>query len=182
MRGISGPFAIGLVASLWSPAPTHAGPPALLAQAHHVALGYELASGFVSESSVPAAEVLPEERQALERIRTEIEKWGRFVIVASPAQAELLIAIRRGRLVSYGVSTRPGDPTSGPPGGRPIGTASGESVQVSTPYDLIHVYDSRVGGITWRGTKPNGLSGQGPPLWRDFRAEVEKADRLVKKP
>jgi hypothetical protein len=53
---------------------------------------------------------------------------------------------------------------------------------VSTPCDLIQVYDSRVGGITWRGTKLNGLSGQGPPLWRDFRAEVEKADRLVKKP
>jgi hypothetical protein len=170
---------IALAALLVAPLPAVAGPPAILAQARYVALGYELGNGFVGEWV--RGEELPEERQALARIRAEIESWGRFVIVDGQMQPELLIAIRKGRLLSYEVGTKTGDPTGGPAGGRPIGVGTHESVQISTPHDLIQVYDYRVGGIAWRGMKPNGLSGAGPPLWREFRAEVEKADRLAKK-
>jgi hypothetical protein len=172
---------IALAALLVAPLPALAGPPAILAQARYVALGYELGNGFVSEARARDEELLPEERQAIARIRGEIESWGRFVIVERPEQAELLIAIRKGRLLSYGVGAKTGDPTGGPPGGRPIGVGSHESIQISTPDDLIQVTAARVGGIAWRGIKPNGLSGAGPPLWCEFRAEVEKADRLAKK-
>jgi hypothetical protein len=173
------PMALAALAA--APLPAMAGPPVVLAQARYVALGYELGNGFRHEAQVRGEDVLPEERQALARIRGAIESWGRLVIVEGTMQPELLIAIRRGRLVSYGVGTRIGDQTGGPPGGAPIGVGTRESVQVSTPDDMIIVYDARVGGVAWRGIKANGLQGAGPPLFRDFRAEVEKADRLAKK-
>ena len=53
--------AAALAAGLGVFAPVEAGPPALLAEARYVALGYDRGDGFVSETDV-RAEVLPEER------------------------------------------------------------------------------------------------------------------------
>lgn len=61
---------------------------------------------------------------ALQTIRSEIERWERFVVVDRPAQADLLIAVRKGRLVSVGGGVRTGGPTSGVPGGL-IGSGAG---------------------------------------------------------
>ena len=72
-----------------------AGPPALLAQARYVALGYDRGDGFVSETDV-RADVFPEERAALQAIRAGIEQWDKFQVVVRPGQAELLIAVRKG--------------------------------------------------------------------------------------
>ncbi len=76
-----------------------AGPPALLAQARYVALGYDRGDGFVSETDV-RADVLPEERAALQAIRAGIEQWDKYQVVVRPGQAELLIAVRKGRLAT----------------------------------------------------------------------------------
>jgi hypothetical protein len=84
-------------ASLAAAGPARAGAPAQLAQARYVALGYDRGTGFVSETDV-RAEVLPEEREALQRIRAGLEEWGRYVVVVRPEQADLLIAVRKGRL------------------------------------------------------------------------------------
>ena len=54
--------------------------------------------------------------------------------------------------------------------------------QVSSPDDMIEVFDARGGSLIWRGMKPNGLSGAGPPLFDSFRAEVAKADKVTAKP
>jgi hypothetical protein len=65
-----------LAAPLGLPARAVAGPPAQLAQARYVALGYDLGDGFVSETDV-RADVLPEERAALQAIRAGIEQWDK---------------------------------------------------------------------------------------------------------
>jgi hypothetical protein len=46
---------------------------------------------------------------------------------------------------------------------------------------MIEVFDAAGGSLIWRGMKPNGLSGAGPPLWDSFRAEVAKAEKSVPK-
>ena len=161
------------------PVPAMAGPPAQLAVARYVALGYDRGDGFVSETDV-RAEVLPEEREALQRIRAGLEQWGRYVIVLRPGDAELLIAVRKGRLASFGGGISVGGPSSGR-GGGPIGTGPMAGAQVSSPDDMIEVFDAGRSPI-WRGMKPNGLSGAGPPLWESFQAEVAKAEKSVKKP
>ena len=170
------PCAVGLAASLAILAPAEAGAPAQLALARYVALGYDLGDGFVSDTDV-RAEVQPEERAALQAIRARLEEWGKYVEVVRPGDAELLIAVRKGRLVSLGGGVRTGRPGAGP-----IGTGPGFGAQLSSPDDMIEVFDARGGSLIWRGMKPNGLSGAGPPLFDSFRAEVAKAEKSAKKP
>ena len=160
--------------------PAVAGPPAQLAVARYVALGYDRGDRFVSEYEV-REEVLPEEREALQRVREGLERWGKYVIVLRPAEAELLIAVRKGRLLSIGGGIPIGGPASGR-GGGPIGIGSMAGAQVSSPDDMIEVFAAGGGSLIWRGMKPNGLSGAGPPLWESFQAEVAKAEKSVKKP
>ena len=94
--------------------------------------------------------------------------------------ADLLIAVRKGRLVSVGGGAS-GTPTSAAAGGSPVGVGRFANAQVSSPDDMIEVFD-RSGTLVWRGMKPNGLSGAGPPLWYSFRAEVVKQEKRTKKP
>jgi len=65
--------------------PAAAAPPAQLALARYVALGYDRGDRFVSETDV-RAEVFPEERAALQAIRAGIEQWGKYVVVVRPAK------------------------------------------------------------------------------------------------
>jgi hypothetical protein len=164
-----------LAAALAAPA---AAAPALLAQARYACLGYDLGSGFVAETDV-RADVLPEEREALQRIRALLEQWGRYVVLVRPAQCDLLIAVRKGRLVGFGGGIRIGG-SPGRGGGGPVGTGPGGGAHLSSPDDMMEVFD-RGGSLIWRGMKPGGLSGTGPPLWDAFRAEVEKADERATK-
>jgi hypothetical protein len=167
---------VGLV--LARSVPVEAGPPALLAEARYVALGYDLGAGFASEADV-RAEVQVEEREALQRIRAGLEQWGRYVVVVRPEQADLLVAIRKGRTASFGGGIRVGGPSSGRTGAGPVGI--GPVVEVSSPDDMIEVFE-RGGSLVWRAMKANGLAGAGPPLWESFQAEVAKADKSTKRP
>jgi hypothetical protein len=156
-------------------APSHAGPPAQLAIARYVALGYDVGDGFVSETDV-RANVDSEERAALQQIRENLERWGKYVVAVRPADADVLIAIRKGRLVSVGGGVRIARPGAGP-----ASTGPAFGAQLSSPEDMIEVFD-RGGSLVWRGMQSNGLSGAGPPLFDAFRKEVEKHERKARKP
>jgi hypothetical protein len=175
LRVVAGVACAGLLVFVL---PSEAGPPALLAQAQYVALGYDLGTGFVPDD--PRADVFPEERTALARIRDSLDSWTRYKLVLRPGDADLLIAVRKGRLVSVGAGGS-GTPTSVVAGGGPVGVGRMASGQVSSPDDMIEVFD-RSGSLIWRGMKPNGLAGAGPPLWDSFRDEVKKADIRTRKP
>ena len=125
--------------------------------------------------------MLVEEREALQRIRSGLEQWGRYVVVVRPEQADLLIAIRKGRLASFGGGVSVGGPSSGRPGAARSGSVPMAGAQVSSPDDMIEVFE-RSGSLVWRGMKTNGLAGAGPPLWESFQAEVAKAEKKTKKP
>ena len=170
------------VALLGPFAPLEAGAPERLAHARYVALGFDVGTGFVSETSV-SPDILREEREALRRIRTAIEAWGQYEIVDRPARAEMLIAIRKGRHGSIGGEVRVGGPPATPAGQPPPATA-GElgGVQFSSPDDMLEAFDGTSGNLIWRATRPNGLQGEVPQLFQALRAEVAKAGATRKKP
>ena len=163
------------------PSGLSAGPkqvPARLAQARYVALGYDLGDRFLSESEAIAdPDVLPEDRRALAEIRDQIEKWNRYVITPRPGQAELLIAIRRGRRVTGGF----GVPIGGP--GRATGTTRRSlRIELSSPDDMLSVYEPGggvFGKLLWREQRPGGLSSSSASLFEDLRSAV---DGLSKQP
>ena len=136
----------------------------------------------MSETSVDP-DILREEREAVQRIRAAIAAWGQYVIVERPSRAEMLIAVRKGRYGSVGGGVRTGGPASSPVGRPPplTGGALG-GVQFSSPDDMLEAFDGSSGNLIWRVTKPNGLSGKGPPLFEALRAEVARADKAGKKP
>jgi len=84
--------------------------PARLAQARYVALAYDLGDVLLSESEAVSRPglVMPEDREALNAVRSQLEKWGRYVITIGPAQADLLVAVRAGRRASASAAVRIG--------------------------------------------------------------------------
>jgi hypothetical protein len=175
-------LAVAAVALMVQVASLEAGAPERLAHARYVALGFDVGTGFVSETSV-SPDILREEREALQRIRAAIDAWGQYEIVDRPGRAEMLIAIRKGRRGSVVVGVRTGGPAATPAGQPPPATA-GElgGVQFSSPDDMLEAFDGVSGNLTWRATKPNGLQGEVPPLFEALRAEVAKAHAAKKKP
>ncbi len=157
----------------------HPGALARLAQVTYVGLGYDTGRGFVSELDNPV-DVLPEERLALNAIREDIERWGKYIIVTRPSQAELLIAVRKGRLLTVGPAVGTGRGGLQQPGGVATRDSWGVGAALSTPEDMLEVFDAdrgRVGAQLWRGIEKGGLNGNPPPLFAAFRADVELMDR-----
>jgi len=161
--------------------------PALLERARYVALGYDVGGdSFVSadQISVVAADTLTEERDALEAIRRDLEKWGRYSVTTRPEQAEILIAVRIGRRAAVEVSTGTSNPDgrrAGPGGNR---TVSSRTIggQLSSNEDRIAVYEAvggRPGMRLWSAAEAGGLAGSPPRLYKSFRDEIEAA---AKKP
>lgn len=156
--------------------------PAQLAQARYVCLGYDTGGAFVSELqalSAPDA-VFPEDRRALDAIRDEIERWGRYVITQQTGDAQLLIAVRAARraTISGGVGVGTGGRGSAPggyPGGPSAGATSG-GVEISSDYDMLTVYESRggrPGAALWRVQGKRMLAGSPPKAFAELRDGVE---------
>ena len=156
--------------------------PAELLHAQYVALGYETAAGFVSETDITSVRILPEDRRALENVRQALQDWKRYIITIDPRHAELLIAVRAGRLASTTTGVVVAGP-SGPRSGIGIGPVVG--AEAGPPNDYFAVYEAnngKEGARLWRGDKKDGLSSP-PALVQSFKDEVEAAaKRKVKKP
>ena len=159
---------------------------ALLEQARYVAFGYDLGSGFVSadDISAVAARTLPEERRALEAIRSDVEKWARYAVTDRSSRADILIVIRIGRRGSLDVGAGRGgvgDTWGERRGGQPPSTGS-VGVQLSSDEDRLDVYQAaggQPGMRLWSGAASDGLAGSPPRLYKSFREEVEES---AKKP
>ena len=150
----------------------------------YVALGFETAQGFVPEDDIDAilpGKILPEDRQALANIRDVLRAWKRYTIVIDPHAAELLIAVRTGRVASAHGGVQVGNiPVGGVPG-MPGGTRSTQigpvyGAEVGPGNDYLAVYqakDGREGANLWRHTEADGLVGKNPPLFESFKKDVE---------
>ncbi len=173
-------FSLLLVLQSYAKAPTL---PALVLQARYVALGYETAEGFIAETdfrSFASTKVIPDDRQAIANIYDALSKWKRYTIAINPADADLLIAVRTGRVASGTGGIRVGaggiDPTTGRRTSTSIGPVFG--AEVGPPDDYLAVYqadDGREATRLWVGTQHDGLAGKNPPLFKNFKDEVEAA-------
>jgi hypothetical protein len=148
--------------------------PDQLLHAQYVALGYETAGGFVSETEIASTRILPEDREALENVRQALKDWKRYIITIEPRYAELLIAVRSGRVASAkaGVAVIG---SSGPRGGIGIGPVVG--AEAGPANDYLAVYEAnkgKEGARLWRGDEKDGLLSP-PSLVRNFRDDVEAA-------
>ena len=165
---------------------------ALLLHGRYVALGYETAGGFVGEwdtDTFLSAKILAADRQALANVSDALKKWNRYVITIDPRQADLLIAVRAGRVASAsgGVIVEGGsiDPRTMTPRTPGIGIGPVVGVEAGPPDDYLAVYqatDGQEGPRLWRKTEDDGLVGKDPPLVQSFKSDVEAAAKKSKKP
>src|SRR6185369_838567 len=117
--------------------------------------------GFIGETDFEAfrtGKVTAEDREALENVRSALQTWNRYAITLRPQDAELLIAIRSGRIASLqsGVQINTGRNRS--PG---VGPTVGAEVGPDT--DVMSVYEAnngREGPRLWRKLEDDGLKGQ----------------------
>ena len=148
----------------------------LLAVATYVAIGFDAGGGFVADVDAgKTMGVSQEDRAALVAVRTQFEKWHRYVLTDFPDRADLLVAVRTGRRGHVGGQVAVG---GSPPGTGMKGTDAGVS---SPDDDMLSVYASTPAGsrrtrsLVWRRALPEGLSGASAPLFEQFRASVEAA-------
>ena len=181
-------FSLLLVLQGYAKAPSI---PALVLQARYVSLGYETAEGFIAETdfrSFASTKIEPDDRQAIANIYDALSKWKRYTITINPADADMLIAVRTGRVASGTGGIRVGtggiDPTTGRRTSSSIGPVFG--AEVGPADDYLAVYqadDGREAARLWVATQHDGLVGKNPPLFKNFKDEVEAAaKRSGKKP
>ena len=143
----------------------------LVLNARYVAMGYETTDGFISENNLSAFQlykIQPEDRQALDNVSRALAKWKRYAITLDPHNADLLIAVRSGRLASGRVGIHiPSGPAS-------VGPAIGG--EVGPPNDYLAVYQSdngHEGAKLWQQSEEDGLEGSDPSLLASYKNDVE---------
>lgn len=150
--------------------------PVPLREARFVVIGLDLDDRILTGADVHVHPgVTPADRRALEDVRAAIEKWGRYVVVDSPRQADLILAVRKARFVAAHASV------SFPLGGRDTGaTRHGLGLAASSPHDEITVFEvlsETRGPMWWTRQRRDGLRGPSPALVEDLRDLVEGRPR-----
>jgi hypothetical protein len=182
MRVNSYALLLALVLSPAADAASKSKMPALLERARYVALGYDLGDGFVSADRIAlvSAGTLEDERRAIEAIRIDLEKWGRYIVTDRPEQADILIAVRVGRRAALEVGGGAGSRavSRGEAGGNRVGSSRTIGAQISSNDDRVEVYQAvsgRPGIRLWSGAAIGGLAGTPPRLYKSLREEIEAA-------
>lgn len=156
--------------------------PAVLEQATYVALGYETAGGFVSENDLISPKILPQDREVLDNVRAALQKWHKYIITINPREAQLLIAVRSGRLASANGGIRVWHPNGGP-NSTSVAPVFGGDVGPSGDYLAVYMADdAHEGTKLWQASEDRGLEGDDPPLFAHFRKDVESIPTATKKP
>src|SRR5262249_5566989 len=102
------------------------------------------------------------DRQAMADVEAAIRKWGRWTVISSNSQADLIIAVRKGRIAGGGVRIPVADGGQAPRNSNPLHPKL--EAEVGPNEDMIAVYSAH----GW----PTNTPGEGdinidaPPLWR----------------
>jgi len=171
------------LAAILAPVPVESpviplGPQIRMAQARYVALGYASERGFMPESEgAVSPDVLLEDREALETIRGLIEEWHRYEIRIDPKEADLLVGVRVGKLLTFsGAAVVDGQGPASDVTRRNLRLAGGN------PPHVLAVFQASAGRpvtVLWREWKADGLLGPSPVLFEMLRSTV---DALVTAP
>jgi hypothetical protein len=120
------------------------------------------------------------DREAISAVENAFQGWRRYSLVLNPDNADIIVVVRSGRVVSAAPSVTVGgrDPR-GLPSGYPR-PGVGISTDVGPSQDLFEVHDARLGfdsAPLYRRLSTGGLKAPELPLFKDFKKEVEKADK-----
>jgi hypothetical protein len=128
------------------------------------------------------------DRRAMADVEAAIRKWGRWTVISSNSQADLIIAVRKGRIAGAGarIPVAEGGPT--PRNTDPLHPRL--ETEVGPAEDMIAVYSAH----GWPTNSPGegDINIDAPPLWRliqsnalmspsvpgveQLRKEIEKAE------
>jgi len=134
-----------------------------------------------------------DDRRAIADVENALHKWGKYIVVYHPENADIIVLVRKGRLAMVtphiGIGTGVGIDTSRGTGGIEIGgnrrtttTTMGVGAEAGEPDDMIAVYDAMLGtdaAPLWRESMRDGLNPPGMKLVQEFRKVVDEA---AKKP
>ena len=128
------------------------------------------------DGDVFSPRVIPEDRQAIADVQRAIEKWGRYRLVYSAHEPELIVVVRTGRLVEARAGVQTG--TRVGPAGAPGGSAQSVGGEVGDPQDTLEVFlapaNIKVDTPLWRARAVDGLKAPDMPLIKEFREKVEE--------
>ena len=138
--------------------------------------------------------LFPEDREAIADVQDELKDWNKYAVTLNQSEAELMMVVRKGRLVGaqahggVGIGTgpelggnfpgsrNPADPNSRPGG---VSTEIGARADAGPSEDMLRVYavkpDGSRGGLLWTGVMQDGLNTPQVLLVKQLKQEVEKA-------
>jgi hypothetical protein len=159
----------------------------------------------------PEAGTSPKAPLANQKARDEVEKalmkWGRFRLVLQPAEADLVIVVRKGsgKVIQPTVGGLPTNdrpvivqPTDGGirlggQKGRPAGSTDpspqdrrpSPQIEAGSPDDSFEVYQGGAGDpqkhlAAWRYIKKDALKSPDVPAVAEFRKAIEEAEKQLK--
>ena len=148
--------------------------PQLLRSAQYVYVEPLLDDGKFADPNVS-----PEDRQPVTNVTYAIEEWGQYKLVARRSEANLVIAVRKGRAASayrggqVGIHT---SPTGGPPKTETGPITGGET---GPRQDLLWVFavnpDGALAGPYWKNAQDRGLETPNLALFQQFKKDISEA-------
>lgn len=121
-----------------------------------------------------SAAVHMDDRNAMVAVEEAIREWGRFGLTYTEENADLILVVRKGRLVGATVGARTGRTQPGSGGGIIYGTDAG------SPDDMLAIYDAKGLGLEgaplWRRSLKDGLS-EDLPLLQYLKQQIKEAEQ-----
>jgi hypothetical protein len=144
--------------------------PKLVVQAKYVLVttyqGYNLAS----------PDVMPDDREAVVAVQNAVKKWGRYQLAYRPEDADLILLVRKGRVVATQPQMRVGKSSA-----TPWEVAGAVPVDAGDSRDMLALFESNVGldgPALWRSFTAGGLDGPTLPLVQQLRKAVEESAKV----
>lgn len=127
------------------------------------------------DGDVFSPDLRPDDRQAVADVQKALEKWGRYTLVYSAHEAELILVVRTGHAVEIRGGLQRG--TTVGPGGAPGSAGQVIGAEVGDPQDTLEAFispaDIKTSTPLWRSRAVDGLKSPEMPLMKEFREKVE---------
>jgi hypothetical protein len=138
--------------------------------------------------------LFPEDREAIADVQDELKDWNRYAVALHQSDAELVMVVRKGRLVgaqahggvgigtgpevggNYPRSRNPADSNSRAGG---VSTEIGGRAEAGPPDDMLRIFavkpDGSRGALLWTGAMQDGLSAPQLLLVKQLKQEIDRA-------
>jgi len=121
-------------------------------------------------------QMMPDDRKAQADVEDALRKWGRYIVVYKRNEADLIILVRKGRVVEAlgGIHVHHGSEASRIPGTNVGATANADAN--TTTEDMLTLYEANTGidaTPLWRGIEAQGLNPPEMRLVQELRSKVE---------